>query len=329
MATITRAEAAALHHESIIVDTHADTLEKVLEGQRHLSERSDQGQFDLPRALDGGVAAEFMAIYLHDPKAGGIRQAIRFVDALYQEIAISPEMAIQATCADDILLAKSQSKVALVLSMEGAEGLEGDIRALRIFHRLGLRSLGLTWNWRNEAADGVFEIRTGGGLTRFGVELVKECNRLGILVDMAHLAPAGVQQVLEVSESPVVVTHANCYALWPHNRNLTDSQLEAIASKGGVVGATAVPAFLGEDELRCPLERLLDHIDHMVEVMGEDAVGIGLDLDGVGDNRVEGLEDASKMFNLTAGLAERGYSAQTIQKILGENFVRVFRQVVG
>ncbi|MGI5835468.1 MAG: dipeptidase, partial [Chloroflexota bacterium] len=217
----------------------------------------------------------------------------------------------------------------LVLSMEGAEGLDGDLGALRVFHRLGLRSLGLTWNWRNEAADGVFETRTCGGLTQFGIDLVGECNRLGILVDMAHLAPAGVRDVLEVSEAPVVVTHANCHALWPHFRNLTDSQLEAIAAKGGVVGATAVPAFLGQEESRCPLDPLLDHIDHMVKVMGEDAVGIGLDLDGVGDNRVEGLEDASKMPNLTVGLAERGYSESTIRKILGENFLRVFRQVAG
>ncbi len=321
-------EALALHQDSLIIDAHADSIQCALGGRR-LGERSDQGQFDLPRALEGGITAELTAIYLRDPRAGAIRQAIQFVDALNQEVEAFPNMALQATRADDILRAKQEGKVALLLTMEGAEGLEGDLRALRVFHRLGLRSLGLTWNRRNEAADGVDEIRTGGGLTQFGVSLVEECNRLGILVDMAHLSPTGVSDVLGVSEAPVIVTHANCATLCPHPRNLTDAQLEAIASKGGVVGVTAVPRFLGEEESRCPLRLLLDHIDHMLSVVGEDSIGIGTDFDGVGENRVVDLEDASKMPNLTAGLLRRGHSPERIRKILGGNFLRVFRQVVG
>jgi len=327
MTQVTPDEIDALHRDSIVIDAHADTLHEVLEGQRRLGERSTKGQFDLPRGLEGGLTAEFMAIYLRDPRAGGVRQAIQFVDALHQETEAFSNMSLQATRADDILRAKEEGKVALVLSMEGAEGLDGDLRALRTFHRLGLRILGITWNRRNDAADGVGEIGTGGGLSRFGVDLVKECNRLGIVVDMAHLAPAGVRDVLEVSDAPVAVTHANCHALWPHPRNLTDAQLEAIAAKGGVVGATAVPKFLGQDESRCPLTLLLDHVVHMLKVMGENSVGIGLDLDGVGDPRVEGLEDVSRLRNLTAGLAERGYPPETIRKILGGNFLRLFRDV--
>ncbi len=211
--------------------------------------------------------------------------------------------------------------------MEGAEALDGDLATLRVCHRLGLRFLGLTWNQRNQAADGWAERRTGGGLTEFGVALVKECNRLGIVLDLAHLAAAGVRDVLELSEVPVVVTHGNCHALWPRFRNLTDDQLEGVAAKGGVVGVTAVPAFLGEDEKRAPLSLMLDHVDHMVKVMGEDHVGLGMDFDGVRDSRVIDLEDASKLPNLTAGLVERGYSEPTIRKILGENFLRVFQQV--
>ena len=131
----------------------------------------------------------------------------------------------------------------------------------------------------------------------------------------------------ELSESPVIVTHANCHALWPHPRNLTDVQLEAIARQGGVVGVHYDPHFYGETEMYTHLSVLLDHIDHMVNVMGEDGVGFGMDFDGV-EEHMEGLEDVSKLLNLTKGLAERGYSAEAIKKILGGNFLRVVREVL-
>ena len=279
-----------------------------------------------------------MAIFFDPGQPGsGSLQAFRYIDAFHQELAANPSTAMQAVRADDIVEAKGQGKVALMLSMEGAEALDADLGVLRCCYRLGLRSLGLTWNRRNPAADGVGEARTGGGLTEFGVGLVKECNRLGILLDLAHLAPAGVEDVLALSEFPVVVTHGNCQALWPgdrevpwpRHRSLTDGQMEAIAAKGGLVGVTAVPAFLGEDENRAPLSLMLDHLDHMVKVMGADHVGFGMDFDGVHDARVIGMEDTSKLPNLSVGLVERGYSAEDIGRILGGNFLRVFRQVIG
>ena len=335
---MTPSEIEALHRDCIVVDAHSDAIGFVVSGQRRLGERSELGQFDLPRAMDGGITAEFLAIFFDPKRPGcGTKQMLQYVDAFYREIDAFPNMALHATAAADIRRAKRQGKVALVLTMEGAEALHGDLSALRVCHRLGLRLLGITWNRRNEAADGVGEVRTGGGLSKFGVHLVEECNRLGIVLDLAHLAPAGVRDVLEISDAPVVVTHGNCHAVWPgdhqvrwpHRRNLTDDQLEAIAAKGGVVGVTAVPSFLGEDEEHGRMSAKLDHVDHMVKVMGEDHIGIGMDFDGVREARVEGMEDASKLPNLTKGLAERGYSPETIRKILGENFLRVFEQVCG
>lgn len=321
---------AALHHESIVIDTHCDTLGRVLERQRRLGERSPLGQFDLPRAREGGLTAELMATFVSPARGGGgLRQTLQFIDAFYEELAAWPELAVQALSAEDIVRAKQANRVALLLSMEGAEGLEGDLASLRTLYRLGLRSLGITWNRRNEAADGVGERRTGGGLTEFGVALVRECDRLGILIDVAHLAPAGVRDVLRLSEAPVVATHANAYALCPHQRNLTDDQLEAIARKGGVVGVVPAPPFLSDQGGPCTLALLLDHVDHMLRVMGEDHVGIGMDFDGLGELRVDGIEDVSRLPQLTAGLVERGYAPTTIQKILGGNFLRVFRQVIG
>lgn len=321
--------AEAIHKASIVVDTHCDTLGRVYEGKWRLGERTTKGQFDLHRAIEGGLTAEFMALFYSENRPGdGIRQSLHFIDVFYQELDAFPELALAATTTADFRRAKAEGKVALMLSMEGAEGLCGDLRALRMFYRLGLRSLGLTWNRRNEAADGMDDIRTGGGLSSFGVKLVQECNRLGILLDMAHLSPAGVQDVLEVSDAPVVVTHANSYALWPHPRNLTDAQLEAVAKKGGVVGVVPVPPFLEDSRERSRLSVLMDHLDHLVKVIGVDHVGLGMDFDGIGEMRVDGIKDVSQLPNITQALVERGYDEAAITKILGANFLRVLAEVI-
>jgi membrane dipeptidase len=316
-----------LHRDSIVIDAHCDAVFNALGGPPRLGQRSSLAQFDLPRALEGGLTAEFMAMQLDSRGPMDAHQLFRYLDTFFEELVAAPDLAVLALSAQDIRQAKALGKVALVLSLEGVEGLMGNLAALRVCHRLGVRAVGITWNLRNAAADGVAELRTGGGLTEFGVGLVNECNRLGMLIDMAHLAPAGVRDVLGLSDAPVVVSHANCAALWPHRRNLTDAQLEAIAKKGGVVGVTLVPSFLGPDELRCPLSAVLDHIDHAVAVMGEDGVGLGSDFEGVGSARVDGLDDVAKLPNLTREMVLRGYSAVRIGKILGGNFLRVFQQV--
>lgn len=318
----------ALHHGAIVIDTHCDALGQVLEGTRRLGEQCDSGQFDIPRALAGGLTAELMAVFsdTERPETGAV-QTLQYIDIFHEEIAAVSNLAIQATHADDIVQAKKLGKIALVLSMEGAEGLEGDISVLRIAYRLGLRVLGFTWDLRNRAADGVGESRTGGGLTNFGEKLVNECNRLGIVIDLAHLSPQGVQDVLGITTAPVVATHANSHALCNHPRNLSDKQLEEIAKTGGVVGVTAVPPFLDGNTQRSDISALLDHIEHIVSIMGEDGVGLGMDFDGVGAMRVVGIDDVSKLSNITRGLVERGYKADAIIKILGANFLRVFATV--
>jgi membrane dipeptidase len=154
-------------------------------------------------------------------------------------------------------------------------------------------------------------------------------NRLGIMVDISHLSPTGVRDVLYVSEAPVIASHSNAYALCPHRRNLTDKQLEGIASKGGVVGVTFVPGFVAEDENQATLGGVLDQIDYMVKTMGIDHVGLGSDFDGFFSSKVRGLEDVTRLPRLTAGLVERGYGEEDVKKILGGNLMRVFREVVG
>jgi len=322
----------ALHRRSIVIDAHCDTALLAAEGTYNLTERHESHHLDFPRMREGGVTAQIFAVFVEARylPAQATRRALQVIDAMYRQLEAAGEAARLVTRAADIEAAKADGAVGVILGLEGAEALEGDLGVLRMFHRLGVRNIGLTWNFRNQAADGVGEERTGGGLTTFGLALVEEMNRLGILVDVAHLSPAGVEDVLKVSQAPVIASHANARAVCDHRRNLTDAQLEKIARNGGVVGVTFVPAFVDGRDGQATLARVLDHIDHMVRVMGDEHVGLGSDFDGFfGDEKTAGLEDVSRMPAITAGLLERGYSEASVQKILGGNFLRVFRQVVG
>jgi membrane dipeptidase len=320
-----------LHRSSIVFDGHCDTLLRVVEGQLKMAERSSEGHIDLPRLHDGGVTAQVFAIFIEDKylPAGAARQTLRVLDALYRELEANAHALVLATKAADVEQAKAVDKVAAIIGCEGAECIEGDLALLRIFHRLGLRLLTVAWSRRNQAADGAWESRTGGGLTNFGVKLVEECNHLGILLDISHLSPAGVEDVLELSSAPVVASHSNAHALCPNPRNLTDPQLVALAEKGGVVGVTFVPAFISQREEEASLDKLLDHVDHIVRTTGVEHVGLGSDFDGFRPPAPAGLEDVTHMPSITAGLVERGYSEDDVRKVLGLNWLRVFRQAVG
>lgn len=324
-------DADAIHHSSLVFDAHCDTLLAVLAGKRRLTERSAQGQVDVPRLLEGGVTAQVFAVFVEpELRPRATVQALRAIDAFHEAAAESGGRLRLAACAADVEAAKAEGAVAGVLSLEGAEPLDGDLGVLRLFHRLGVRGVGLTWNHRNQAADGVAESRAGGGLTEFGAALVKEMSRLGMWVDVAHLSPRGVDDVLAVSEAPVIASHANAHALCPHPRNLTDAQLKAIATPGGVVGAVFYRGFIAEQAEEATLDRLADHVDHMVSVMGIDHVGLGSDFDGFGDDPPPaGLEDVTCLPRLTGALARRGYREADLRKILGGNLLRVFRHVAG
>jgi len=329
-------DANQLHHASIVIDGHCDTLLglQMREGGlppylKHLE--GQKGHIDLERLKQGGVTAQNFACYVrpqHLPSQA-TRETLRLIDLFYRFQADHTDELCLATCASDIERAKREGKVAAILSMEGAEGLEGDLGVLRMMYRLGIRWIGLTWSLRNQAGDGVHELRTGGGLTQFGVRLVEEMNRLGMIVDIAHLAPDGVRDVFEVSQAPVVASHANAHALCPVPRNLTDKQLEQLAASGGVVGVVYVPGFITDGEDPATLDMLLDHIDHIVKVAGVEHVGLGSDFDGFFGPPPVGLEDVTCVPNITAALLRRGYDEDAVVKILGGNWLRVIRQVMG
>lgn len=329
-------DAATLHRQSVVIDGHCDTLlglqmreQELPPYLKHLE--GQKGHIDLDRLKEGGVTAQNFACFVrpqHLPSQA-TRETLRLIDLFHRFQAEHADDLCLATCAADIERAKAEGRVAGILSIEGAEGLEGDLGVLRMVYRLGVRWIGLTWSNRNQAADGVFEAQTGGGLTRFGRQLVEELNRLGMMVDIAHLAPAGVRDVFEISQAPVIASHANAHQLCPVPRNLRDEQLEQLAASGGVVGVVYVPGFVTDGQDPATLDMVIDHIDHIVQVIGIDHVGLGSDFDGFGGPPPIGLEDVSCTPNMTARLLERGYGEDEVSKILGGNWLRVIRQVMG
>lgn len=315
-----------LHRSALVVDTHCDTILSLMRG-RPLGSRSDEGHIDLPRLKEGGVCAQFFACFIepqYKPDKG-LRRVMQQLDAFYQAVEANADAIEVATTVADIERIHAAGKVAGVVAIEGGEAIDGDLAALRMLHKLGMRSFGLVWNQRNPLADGIGERRTHGGLTNFGVDVVKELNRLGIVVDVSHLNDEGFWDVIEVSTSPIMASHSNSRAICDHPRNLTDDQIIALAKNGGVMGMNFCPPFVAKDG-KATLDQLIDHIDHIVELVGFDHVGLGSDFDGISDVP-QGLENASCLPNLTRRLAERGYSDENILKILGGSHLRVLRAV--
>lgn len=321
-----RPVADALHKGSVVVDAHCDTLTAMPEQKRRLGERSAQGQLDLPRMKEGGINVQFFAAFIAPEfKNIALRRALELVDRFYREMEENKNDVMHVRNCKEIEEALASGRIAALLSIEGGDALEGSMSVFRMLQRLGLRGLTLTWNGRNEIGDGVSEGRTGGGLTSFGVAVVEEANRLGVLVDVSHLSEKGFWDALNVSGQPVIASHSNCRALCDHPRNVSDEQIRALAEKGGVMGITFVPAFLGGK--KPSIKEVLDHVDHAVAVGGMECVGLGSDFDGT-DHLPGELEDCTRFPAITRGLIERGYSSTDIKKILGGNFLRVLGQVL-
>jgi membrane dipeptidase len=335
-----------IHEDSIVVDTHNDTILHIIEAppfitsgdrplppRRKLGERSKEGQIDIPRIREGGVNCLIFAMYVNPLYLARLRRLIQMLDAFQLEIEKNYNEITIATNYDEIMKAIKNKEIAAVISVEGGEPLEGKIEALRIIHRLGVRSLTLTHFPRNELGDGS-GADSGSHLTKFGKEVVEEMNRLGMLIDISHLNETGFWDVVDLSREPIVATHSNCKSLCNHHRNLKDDQIKALAESGGVINLSFCASFIKnpveisnpETIRKVSIEDWLDHLDHAVNLVGTNHVGIGSDFDG--GCGFPGLDDITKIPSLTKGLVSRGYSNQDIKKILGENNLRVFKKVL-
>ncbi len=349
-----------------IFDGHNDTLLNLhlpdCGRGRSFFERSSLGHIDLPRAREGGFGGGFFACFAPPDPEGGwdMEQALVVKEDSYEVAgapAVNPAYArrtadalvsllfrIEAESEGQLKVVRTAEEVesclregilASILHFEGAENLGPDPAALEEYYETGLRSLGLVWSRSNAYASGVpFRFPsspdTGPGLTDRGKELVRECNRMGVLIDLSHLNEEGFWDVAGLTDAPLVATHSNAHALCPSTRNLTDRQLDAICDSDGMVGVNFATAFLREDGkegANTPLSTVVRHVDYLAERVGVDRVGFGSDFDGA---RVpKGIGDVSGLPNLMDALREGGYGEAELRKLAHENWVRVLRKTWG
>ena len=349
----------------LVFDGHNDTLLDLYlperGNERTFFERSGIGHLDLPRARDGGFGGGFFACWAPNPKEEWTEESALTMTEDGYEVADAPPLdpiyarktvdalvkillgvesesggRIKVVCtAEEIESCLRDGVLAAVLHFEGAENLGPDPGTLEGLYEAGLRSLGLVWSRPNAYGHGVpFRFPaspdTGPGLTEAGRELVRECNRLGVLLDLSHLNERGFWDVAEITEAPLVATHSNVHALCTTTRNLTDRQLDAIRDSDGMVGVNFAVGFLredGKDEEDTPIETVVRHVDYLVERIGVERVGFGSDFDGAKVPREIG--DASGLPKLLGALSERGYNDTALKKLAQENWVRVLRATWG
>jgi len=365
--------AAQLAMDSIIVDGHIDVPYRLSLSPADLTQRLDSGDFDLPRARAGGLNAPFMSIYTPaslEAEGRSFETAEQLIDGVEALVEAHPDQFAIARSPADVRRQLEAGLMSLPLGMENGSPLEGDIDNVRHFHARGIRYITLAHSLSNHLSDSSYDDdRPWQGLSEFGVEVVREMNRLGIMVDVSHLSDKAFYQVLDTTTAPVIASHSSARHFTPDfERNMSDEMIRALADNGGIIMINFGSSFITDEarryssarsdaveayrvehpdvsyaELRetfypdyaaehgpypyATLDDVLDHFDHVVELIGVDHVGIGSDYDGVGDSLPTGLKDVSAYPNLVRGLLERGYSEVDVERILGENLLRVWAEV--
>lgn len=314
-----------------ICDCHCDTLTELYKKQTSLY--SNDQHFDIKRQIELGGGLQFCAIFVptHEFRYyGGLRYTLCLLDKYRQEIK-----KMQADGIDVLpVLTKADAadalnhKSATLLAIEEGGAIDGSLEALRCLYDLGVRAMTLTWSNRNDIADGINEAATGGGLTVFGRQVVQEMNRLGMLVDVSHIAPAGFWDVIETSSKPIIATHSNAKSLCSHPRNLDDKQIAAINKNDGLIGITFAGQFLEEDYNDACIDSVYRHIDYMLNLMGNDEhIGFGSDFDGISHPpyNIKGVQDYRPLIEY---LQSKNYSDETIAKITHRNVLNLLQKVL-
>ncbi len=365
--------AKRLHFSSLVIDTHADTTQRFLDGGFDFAARNELGSVDIPRMKEGGLGAIFLSIWIPSKITGpeAVKRALDQIDAVTVQVHKHPNDLALVAAAEGIREAHKHGKIAALIGIEGGHMIAGDLSVLRTYAALGARYMTLTHTGNVEWADASTDKPVHNGLTEFGKGVVREMNRLGMIVDISHVSDKTFADVLETSTAPVFASHSDCRSICDSPRNMTDDMIKALAQKGGVIQINYHVGFLSQEfrnaekahpewdkaialEVRqrcgeregCQLiegdritreyvlrgglprvewTKIIEHIDHAVKVAGIDHVGLGSDFDGA--NMPFGMEDASKLPQITQALLGKGYSEGDVKKILGENTLRMMADV--
>ena len=345
-----KARAIAIHRQTPLIDGHNDYPWALREldpgrdfGTADISKPVPKLMTDIPRLRQGGVGGQFWSVYTPSSMMGkeATRVTMDQIDTVHRMTKQWGETFQMASTGDDVDRAFKNGKIASMIGMEGGHSIDNSLATLRMFYALGARYMTLTHSLNLAWADSATDKPVHGGLTKFGEEVVREMNRLGMLVDLSHVSPDTMEDALRVTEAPVIFSHSSAKAICNVPRNVPDNILQIVRKNGGVVMVTFVPGFISQAVAhfnatpeaarknlpapRATLSQVADHIDHIRKVAGIDHIGLGGDFDGITDV-VAGLEDVSKYPDLTAELLKRGYKDDDIRKILGLNVLRVMRQ---
>jgi len=363
---LARAKAVLARHP--VIDGHNDLPWAIRENPKaprdvlayDLRQRTT-GNTDLERLRQGGVGGQFWSVYVPAEKVAAKTQ-LEQIDIARRVIALYPDRLALATNAAEVERAMREGRIASLMGMEGGHAIENSLGALRAFYALGARYMTLTHSQTLDWADSATDAARHSGLTRFGEEVVREMNRLGMLVDLSHVSPATMEDALRVSEAPVIFSHSSARAICDHPRNVPDDVLTALKANGGVVMVTFVTAFISPElakasvplfkeyeerakllkdakerealrkeiqdrmpKVRVTIADVANHVDHVRKVAGVEHVGLGGDYDG-NDSWPEGLEDVSGYPRLFAELARRGWSDEDLGRLASGNILRVLRK---
>jgi membrane dipeptidase len=332
-------------HADGVIDLHFDLPMDLYEKRKRNNVLKTEF---LPELEAGNIGAVGVAIYIEDrylPETG-LHVALDQIGRLYAEAEQCARFAICKSY-QEIVHARKDRKIALLITMEGVEPLGTDLELLRVFYELGVRAIGLTHARRNAAGDGGIFAPTGSprdGLTAFGRDVVRQCQTLGVIVDLAHINPAGFEDILAITTKPVIVSHTNPRRYYDIERNISDEQIKMIGERGGVIGVNSVLVSPREEE--STLDRYIDHIEHIADLIGIGGVGIGFDFfefiyrqwpesaqkelaaKFTTPHFIPDLRNHSHARNLTRRLIERGFSDEQIEKILRGNWMRIFKELL-
>ena len=338
--------AARVHKEALVVDTHIDTTMMLgREGWdfmvRHSAVKGeDSNHVDLPRIREGGLGAAFFSIYMPGTITGpeAVKRSLVLIDHVRSLAEAHPNEIVLATTAAEVRAAHKVGKFAALMGMEGGHMIDDSLAVLRDYQRLGVRYLTLSHSVNTNWSDSSGDTPKHNGLTDFGKDVVRELNRLGMLVDISHVSDKTFWDAMETSKAPLVASHSSLRSISGHPRNMTDDMIRALGGKGGVIMINYSRSFLSNELYEAGLknvpmaerptvtwEKIVEHIDHAVKLVGATHVGLGSDFDGT--TVPDGMDDVSMLPKITGALLDKGYSEQDVKNIMGENILRLLETV--